>query len=596
MGRDHNDPGMGVLTKPNRVEQAMADWQALQGHGGPVSYAPLLPLLLTFENKPYDVMTDYFLHEPLFKLTCRPRRTLVRASRQVGKTLGMAAEMTLLAALIPGFKVMAAFPLQDQANWFSNNYIKPLIEQSPVIKLLASRGTQDAVYQKSFDNYGAIYFRYIGNGADRARGSRVDMLCVDECQDIDPRSVYVVEANMEASQYKLERFSGTAKTRDNPLEIMWDKHSSQGVWVTRCQDGACGHYNEAMGEGMLKMLGDWTLVCGKCGRPSLDTSLGWYQHRRPERFADFAGYHLPGPILPRCYRDPKEWAILKQRQRSLPPRTFMNEFLGESWDVGSKLITIEELKAACQIPWVEPRDADMNRYYEATLGVDWGGKGKEVVKNKDALTDEFISNTALAHAGIRADGRVEIPWLYAAPYSASYEEEARVTCQAAELLSVRFVAHDAGGGGDLRQSILLNMGWPLGKLAPFTYTKLSANRPIVFHIAPDREGVRHSWSVDKTRAIGMVIHLIKTGWILLPDWAKSEQFLMDFQHIFEETRDNPTGAPSRVIMRQSGQHDDVVHAIVFAVMALYHATGRWPDVAKSFVEGQSTGEQPVSLP
>ena len=538
------------------------------------SIAGLIPLLFSFKQKPLEISHRYFLHEPVFKLHGRPRKTTLKASRQIGKSLGLGVDAIFLSSMIPGFKCMAAFPLQSQANWFSTEYLKPLIQDSPLIAERVLRGS-DAVGQRSFEGRGAIYMRYIGNGADRARGSACDYVLYDEFQDHDLDAVGVVEQNTAASEYRLLRFSGTPKTTDNVLEQSW-RQSSMGIWVIPCR--SCGHFNDASPDHeLMKMLGDETLVCAKCG-VRVDSSLGWYRHKRPERINAHAGYEMPGPCFPHKYQNPAAWFELKEAQRTKPLYMFVNEHLGGSFDGGSKLITPEEVQRAATVPWCEPRDFVPTPYVAQHIGVDWGGKGKQTA----ASTEEFISNTAVALAALRPDGRVEIPWLYAMPYAASYEEEARITCQAAQLSGAEYIAHDAGGGGDLRQSILENAGWPLGQIAPFTYGNMSASKPIVFFIRPERPGVRVSYTVDKARSLGLLIHLIKTGWVLLPEWARAGQFLEDFQSIFEETRDTPSGAPKRYISRISGRHDDVVHAINFAVMSLYHSSGMWPDVAKSF--------------
>ncbi len=541
-----------------------------------LSFAPLLPLLFNFKGKPLDVMTDYFVHEPVFKLSDRPQKQLLKASRQVGKTLGAGADCIVLSGLIPYFNTLVLHPQQAQSHEFSNGYISSLIKDSPLFSQLSDAASVDKVEQRSFGNGSTLYFRYIGDSAERIRGLPASSLVVDELQGHDLDHVEVAVANMNASIYKFERYSGTAKTRDNPLQTQWER-SSQGVWVTRCN--ACNHWSEAEGPELYKMLGKDTIVCSssKCGRP-IDPRTGHYKHRRPERYLEFAGYNMPCPILPRTFLVPREWANLKRLERDLPPGKFANEYLGESYDSGAKLITTEEVKAAATVAWQEPKSPTVGHYVATTVGVDWGGKGKETAK----ATEEFISQTALAGAGLCGDGSVEIFWLWTTPYTASYDEEAQMTVQAASGFGAEWTAHDAGGGGDLRQNLMVSQGYPLGRLAPFTYTGITkAGRPIVWYQPPERPGARSSYSIDKTRSLGLLIHLIRKGIVRLPDYARAHQFLEDFQSLYEETTERPNGTQRKLIRRIAKRHDDVVHAINFAVMALFHAHG-WPELAQLY--------------
>ena len=170
------------------------------------SVACLLPLLFNFNGKPLEITKDYFFHEPVFKLNGRPQKTLLKASRQVGKSLGAAADSILLTALVPNFKYMIAFPLQSQANLFSSDYVQKLIDNSPFFKHLSNdAGGKSAVFQKDIGDNGTMYFRYIGNGADRARGSASSAMAADELQDHDPDNVEVIIANMMASEFSITK-------------------------------------------------------------------------------------------------------------------------------------------------------------------------------------------------------------------------------------------------------------------------------------------------------------------------------------------------------------------------------------------------------
>jgi hypothetical protein len=479
------------------------------------------------------------------------------------------------SALIPYFNTIYAFPLQSQGELFSNAYVTPMAKDSPLTSpMLAGK---DAVLQKDFTNGSKLYFRYIGDSADRARGIAAGSTKLDEIQDHDLREVDVLAAAMSASPYKFLQFSGTPKTFDNGIQILWSD-SSQAEWCIPCT--RCNHDNICCTEqGLLDMIGPDTLVCAKCKQP-VDSSTGFYVHAYPSRQMQFAGYHMPQPIFPIHYADRLAWGVLRDILEKKPKYYWMNELLGESYDSGTKLITQTEIRDAAIVEYTPPNLFSTGPYMSTALGIDWGGKGKERAKDRE----EFISNTALSLMGIRPDGVIEVRWLYRTPYSMNYTAEANLVHDVAKDATVNWVASDNGGAGDLREHVLMSAGVDPATIVPFTYSgNMGRGKPIVFYQPPaDTEsvrGARASYALDKTRSLTLLIEGIKRRRILLPTYEKVADELSDFMALVEETRERPTGAYARFILRMSGRTDDIAHAINFGAMALYHSTGLWPDFA-----------------
>ncbi len=148
---------------------------------------------------------------------------------------------------------------------------------------------------------------------------------------------------------------------------------------------------------------------------------------------------------------------------------------------------------------------------------------------------------------------------------------------------------DYTGQGNVQEQMVVAQGWPRERIVPFSYNVMQPRRPIVFYQPPKHFGVRNSYTLDKPRSLMLLVALIKTGAVLLPKLDRYwEDHLKDFFNIFEEAIENPRGSPRRLVKRMPRRTDDVVHAINFAVMALYHSHNMWPRVASAFIETEGS--------
>jgi len=391
---------------------------------------------------------------------------------------------------------------------------------------------------------------------------------------------------MGASPYKVLRYTGTPKTFDNTIHLLWED-CSQAHWMIPC---LCGKICRSTVESdLLEMIGDLserpdgskrTLICPKCGR-DLNSRMGWWEHTYPEKQLTFPGYHVPQPILPMHYEYPKEWQVLLETRRDKPQYIFYNECLGESFDSGAKLITAEEIRQAAVVPPCEPHNLIRSQYVSTALGVDWGGRGKE----RSSDTEDFISNTAMALACLRTDGVIEVPWVHKVPYAIDQSHEAKMAANVAGQAQCDWLSLDYGGQGNVQESQVRGHGWPERRICPFTYSVMSPTKPIVFFNPPQASGARSSYTLDKPRSLLLLCELVKRGLVLLPNSDKYlSDHLRDFLSIYCEEIENPRGSPTRLVKRLSRRHDDVVHAINFAVMCLYHSAQVWPALAQAFIQ------------
>lgn len=544
----------------------------------------MLPLIFRLRGKPYDLNWSHFMFEPMFRLRGSPRIMLWKTARQVSKSTSLSSMQVVRAATQPNYNILTVMPLFEQVRKFSQNYVRPFLVTSPIRKTLIGAHGADSVLQRgigSIQHNSNLFYSYSSGDPSRVRGIAADEVNLDEIQDLPLDDIPVIESCMGASPFKILRFTGTPKTFDNTIHVLWED-SSQAIWHIPCHHTGCNKVNRCAADGdLIKMLGEKTLVCALCGKP-VNSRLGFYVHTYPHRRNTFPGYHVPQPILPMHYESPKDWYVLKENQRTKPPYVFFNETLGESYDAGAKLLTEEQLVNAAIAQPKEPGVYHPDEHAATILGVDWGGRGKE----KTTDSDDFVSNTVFALGGLNSDLSIDIPWIYKVPYSVDLGEETTILAETAAKVYASHIAMDYGGQGNVQEQLLLAKGFPRERIIPFTYSgALQPRRPIVFYQPPKHFGVRSGYTLDRTRSLLLTIELIKAGMIRLP---KSDHYikdhLRDFLNIYEETMENPRGPARRYIRRMSRRTDDVVHAINYVVMGLYHLHGVWPEIANAFVE------------
>lgn len=140
--------------------------------------APLLPLLLQLKGRPFS-LKDYFPFQPAYR-THLPREILFITGRQVSKSTTLAGQGIASSAAIPYLTTLYVTPLFEQVRRFSQNYVRPLIDDSPVKRLLQASGSTANVLQRSFLNGAMMQFSYAFLDAERTRGISAGRRVVDE--------------------------------------------------------------------------------------------------------------------------------------------------------------------------------------------------------------------------------------------------------------------------------------------------------------------------------------------------------------------------------------------------------------------------------
>ena len=258
--------------------------------------------------------------------------TVVRASRQIGKSTALSARQHIFAELIPGFKSTYIVPHYKQLQTYCNRTRE--IERAMVG--FSAKRTGDLrknLAFKEFPNGSTIEMHNVLTSALPVRGMSADELVFDEAQDFDPDLEIEVTQIQAASHMAVTVYAGTSLTTDTLLEKKYSE-SSQGVWVTRCP--ACGHDNIPLPDhGVLDSIQPMGPACCKCSRP-IDVRTGRFIHADTNKLnAGHVGLHVPQIILPAVVNNPVRWGkIYEMKLKQAGNRKFLQEILGIAVEEG----------------------------------------------------------------------------------------------------------------------------------------------------------------------------------------------------------------------------------------------------------------------
>jgi len=545
------------------------------------NFSPLLPLVLTLDGKPYS-LSNHFQFETLF-YTRMPKSMVLKTGRQVGKSTVGSAHGVITCTSIPYFRTLYITPLFEQVRRLSNNYVRPFVEQSPVRTLWTGTNTENSVLQRSFRNYSMMQFSFASLDADRVRGIRSDKVVIDEVQDMDRDLIPIIKETMSASNWGISQYSGTPKTPENTIEGLW-LMSSQAEWCIPCK--ACNKLNIAsIKHDLEKMIGPCrddisetrpATVCAKCGKMIFPWEGRWI-HRYPERRFQFAGFHVPQPVMHIHYSEPAKWAELTAKREgygNYTPEKYMNEVLGESCGTGVQLVSMDDLQRACTLEHANaPRDPsscvkDLKKYRYTALAVDWGGGG-----------EDGVSLTVIAVMGITHTGVVDVIWARRLMTPHDHIQEAQNCLDIYNMFGCDFLAHDYTGAGSLRETFLCQAGVPYKRIIPIQYVR-AASAKIMSVVKPTETNPRTYYRIDKTRSLLTVCAAIRTQKMRFfkYDYRSTDDpgLIHDFLALVEQKTETRIGSDIYTITRNPQLSDDFAQAVNIGACALWYTTNGWP--------------------
>ena len=510
---------------------------------------------------------DHFQMCPMF--TCSiPACTTYQCSRQVGKTYGLTAQTIIRASAHPYFNTLTIQPRDDQLQRYNQTIYEPMLDGCLLADAIMARAQRHKLRAKRFRNGSISFLEYAFVSPDRVRGiSGVCQLNVDEAQDIDYDFIPVLRETMTAQKkWGIIQFTGTPLTTDTSLTVSFED-SSKAEWVIPCSH--CKKLNvPSIRHDLIRMIGKTTCICAKCRKP-LDVRTGHYEHEIPERRASFPGYHIGQVTHPVHTETERKWYDLLDKMNKYSTARFHNEVLGEAFDENVRLLAVEDLVRASNGMDNTLKAALHKRtaYPTVAMGIDWSGGG-----------DLSYSFTVFTVVGTRPGTEI-LDCIYAERLRVGMqpEEESAYLMEMIGRFLPQIVAHDYGGAGYVRESIMRQAGLPLGKIMPFTYVASSGKNIIVRN--PATAGSRSSFSLDKARSLALMVSAIRAGKLSLPDYAKSSakgNILDDLLNLMEVPKETARGDIAYFISHKPKKPDDFSSALNYASSALWFMRGAYP--------------------
>jgi len=159
---------------------------------------------------------------------------VLRASRQVEKSTMICNLMLYKAYRYPGIQILFVAPRQEQSRLFSNARLRPVLEESSVLRrLLWPSQRKIPVGDIIFSNHSRIFIRSAYHSADGCRGISADALFLDEFQDLAPGALPVLQETLSHSDRAQIVITGTPKLLENPLESVF-RQSTACEWHVPC--------------------------------------------------------------------------------------------------------------------------------------------------------------------------------------------------------------------------------------------------------------------------------------------------------------------------------------------------------------------------
>ena len=477
-------------------------------------------------------------------------KIIFKTGRQVSKSTSLASLIILNCFYKPHYNSLYVAPLEQQTYRFSNLYIKPFIQESPLIRRKLEKGTVHSVMVKAFTNGSTMFFSYCQNGVDRIRGISVDEINWDEIQDILYDHIPVVEQCLSASQYRIQRFCGTPKTLENTIEYLW-MQSTQNEPLIKCE--RCGFDNIFDDDNIFDNISYEGVICRKCKKVfSLENinKIQWVT-KSPDKKDFFEGYHIPQIIVPRNLTE-KNWRIIWDNFEKYPRAKFANEVLGISWDSGGRLITISDL---IRLKVLEPKtQIAKKKYLNVVAGVDWG-------------ISAINSYTVIIVLAMNPNFIAEVLFFYKFHTTDTVEQLNGI----AKILTywyVDIVGCDHGVGHANNQQ-LRRLWCPNEPTRVVEYNYVKANFLIKYNEDTGR------YSLNRTETLNLLFYELKDQKILFPNVDKIQEVFDDILAEYEEIQDTPYGT-SKVFRHPPEVPDDYLHALNFAYTTSKMMAGMLP--------------------
>lgn len=504
--------------------------------------------LLWLDGQPFS-LKDYPMYRAIYD--GRYRSTLLMCGRQVGKSSSLANFIIAESVSIPHFREYYLSPSKEQTLIFSNTRVGKVLSYSPLVrKYFQSPETSDRVLHRSYTNGSENAFTYACDDADRARGYSADRTSYDEFQDMLFEAVVpVVNECMANSNYKFETYTGTPKSMENSMQFLWER-STQSEWVMKCD--RCSKHTFIESEKAMGKHGPICLACGDALDPRRGFWVDMVKQDPQSAMRLIKGFHIPQPILPanvpkscpeNVEKAQERWNDLLHKLATYPAYRFRNEVLGVSDSAGTRLVSLEELRALSQsynlIPYPDPRSYTGVAW--CVGGVDWSGGGTSGVSRTVLWVYGFVPET----------GKMRCLYYKVFP-GGNPVTDVQEIAQILGMYQVRMVVGDAGEGA-LPNAMLRDA---LGHHRCTMVQYGAFSKPVQWN-GTDR------YHVDRTALIDNYMMQMKQQRVEYATVPEMEVSNKDVLNVYEEV----TNSGKKVWRHSPQQPDDCLHAQLFAWLA-----------------------------
>jgi len=521
--------------------------------------------ILTLKGKPLN-LHDYLPFQIIYDIS-PPEMTLI-AGRQIGKSVSMGASIVSNSLVRPHFNTLYTSPLSQQTSRFSTGYLDPFLNSPIIRRHFIDSGSIKNIFTKSFTTGSTVTLGYAQTeqDADRIRGIFADALYMDEIQDSSIEAIPILAETLGASDYAYKRYTGTAKTENNTLTIMY-KRSNMMEWVTKCDH--CGKYTIPLDfDTCLKMVEcEEGPGCVYCGKP-LDLFKGKWMAAKPN-VKNHIGFHLPQVIFP-ARAKPRKWTEIRDKVLTggYSAQKIANEVFGVPSGVGGRILSLREAMACCnpsKTQWDEgfPPSGDPRSITTTVIGVDWSVSGStQSYTIVSVLGFDYMGKCYLLYSQ-KLDG-VDIL------------DQVQRVLELFRKFKCSAIGSDRGVGvlqGQLMQEAL-------GRERVHMINYVTAKNALRWDKADN------FYAADRTRAIDMMMILFKMGIhkFETPCWNLMEPFWNDALNVFEEE----SLAGRRLYRKDPDVTDDWLHSTVFGNIAFMILKGEFTYVEEGAIPGTSS--------
>ena len=480
------------------------------------------------------------------------RRILFMTSRQTEKSTTVGNKLFAVSGMRPFYESLFVSPSAMQTTVFSRGRLDDIVEISPLLQSMVTKGNTWNILEKEFANKSKIYLRYAFLSADRIRGLSVNAIFGDEIQDLLMSVMPVIEETASHHKNPLYVYSGTPKTLDNNIEKYWSESSTQSEWAIPCtrhglpKRPGTWHWN-VLGP---KNLGKKGPICDRCGH-AINPEHPYARWIEMNPGAEFEGYRICRLMVPWYWKDPAKWLEILNAYERYPTPQFMNEVLAISYDAGTKPITRAEVIRACDDKYNNTIEQAV-KIAQSTpcyFGLDWG-------------TGERAYSVLTVSAYCRDDDALQV--IYMHRFDGPFTDPELQLDEIEKLigqLRPMYVGADYGMG--FYQNKRLTSKYGPRRLHQFQYAARLPNK--VAYSAK-----LHRYMVFRTPIMADVFHALKRGKIRLPSWERIKKpYGSDILSIFSEFSET-----MKMIKydKPRGVTDDTYHSIIYSLLAsmLHH--------------------------